>query len=318
MYSLNEGFSNSNGGAAAYGGSNMGFTMPVAPVANGYSAMPVVMGGCNNGMGGDWLGTLAIFALLFSGNRGGLFGGNDGNCAIPTIISDNVNGRFSAQSDQITAGNNSILAAISQNGIVDAVRAVGADVCAGFLQNANGFANVALENCRSTGVVTSAIADSKNAAIIETLRTQNMITESQYLSAISELRMTGKLSDCCCQIMMQLAALSAQGERQTCEIIRNNNEGVATILKQMASDKYDNLNEKYQAAIAELNSCKTNKFIEYQTDRTINTLSPRPTPSYPVFSPCQPIFNPVVSASSFCGAPGTSFGNNGCGNACGF
>ena len=264
---------------------------------SGLSASDVaVLSGANNrnndcwgGDGWGWIWILLIFGIFGGwgfGGFGGGFGGGANNPGLQGLATrSDINEGFALN------GIERSLAGITQ-GICDSTYALNSAITNGFsanqLQLCNGFNGV-----------------------------------NQGFNALQ-----AQLAQCCCdnreaigQVRYDMAAQACDTrntiQNTTRDIIDNQSAGTRAILEKLGQMEYNNLNDKYQAALSENQSLKfaasqnaQNAFItannSAQTAELIRRLGADcPQPAY-IVQPPTPVSFPVNSCGTF----------NGCGNGC--
>ena len=268
---------------------------------SGLSASDVaVLSGTNNrnndGFGGDgwgWIWILLIFGIFGGwgfGGFGGGFGGGANNPGLQGLATRaDINEGFALN------GIERSLAGITQ-GICDSTYGLTATVNNGFsanqLQLCNGFNGV-----------------------------------NQGFNALQS-----QLAQCCCDNRAAVAQVRYDMATQACDtrntiqnttrdVIDNQNAGTRAILEKLGQMEYNNLNDKYQAALSENQSLKfaasqnaQNAFItannSAQTAELIRRLGADcPQPAY-IVQPPTPVNLPVNNCGTFTGC------GNGCGGCC--
>jgi len=247
--------------------------IPTVVSGNGY--------GNNGGMWGQD-GIWAILLLALLGNRGFGFGGGYGGGGSEFVGYEL--GKTATQADIASGFNNSAVLS-SLNDLK--------------LGQANGFANVQQTLCQGfSGVnqtVLNGFAGVDNA--ICTLGYQNQ----QGFNALS-----GQLANCCCDIKGAIADVKYANERQTCDLITNQNANTQRILDYMNAEKINTLTAENVALKGKLSNEAQSRYI---TDTILDKLSPCPRPAYITCNPNTGLTYPA-------GYTQANFGN-GC-SGCGF
>lgn len=202
----------------------------------------------NNGWGNDWswIIGLAIIGALFGGNGFGFGGGNRG-------------GACATQAD-LSAGfaSNSVLSNLN-------------DI---LLSQAQGFANVQQTLCQGfSGVnatVNQGFAGVNNA--ICTLGYQ----QAQLVNGLSR-----ELGDCCCKTQVAIQDLKYANERQTCELITNQNANTRAILDYLTGEKISALQAENSGLKAQISNDRQSAYL-------LNELKPCPIPAYLTCNPNAP------------------------------
>ena len=264
---------------------------------SGLSASDVaVLSGANNrnndGWGGDgwgWIWILLIFGIFGGWGFGGFGGGFGGGANNPGL--------------QGLATRSDINEGFALNGIERSL--------AGITQGI----------CDSTYGLTAAINNGFSANQLQLCNGFNGV--NQGFNALQ-----AQLAQCCCdnreaigQVRYDMAAQACDTrntiQNTTRDIIDNQSAGTRAILEKLGQMEYNNLNDKYQAALSENQSLKfaasqnaQNAFItannSAQTAELIRRLGADcPQPAY-IVQPPTPVSFPVNSCGTF----------NGCGNGC--
>lgn len=111
------------------------------------------------------------------------------------------------------------------------------------------------------------------------------------------------MQQCCCDVKSTLLENRYLNEKQTCELINNQNSNTQRIIDYLTGEKIDTLNRKLATAENALTQCQNNAYL-------LGQIKPQPVPAYPVFP-----------TTSFAYPSGVTFGvngNNGCCNCNGF
>lgn len=229
--------------------------------------VPYVSGNYNNnGFGNGWEGLigLALVASLFGGWGGGFgFGGGRGGYGSSELFGYQL-GRTATSNDVASGFTNSEILSDLNNIIL------GQATMQGFINQ--GFAGL-------------------NTQLNNAICTLGYNTQSGF-NALSR-----ELSDCCCATKSMILENRYLNEKQTCDIITNQNAQTQRLIDLYTSDKIN-------ALTAENVSLKGRISNDAQTAAIVGALSPKqPIPAYPVFPP-----------TSFAYPTGVSFGVNG--NGC--
>ena len=222
----------------------------------------------NNGgfFGNDGIWAILLLALLGFGRGGyGLGSGNGGGEFVGYEL-----GKTATQADIASGFNNSAVLS-SLNDLK--------------LGQANGFSNVQQTLCQGFNGINTAILQSANA------------TERGFAT------LGYNLATCCCDIKGAIADVKYANEKQTYDIVVNQNNNTQRILDYLCNEKIDTLNRKLAVAENEANQLKNNAYL-------INQIKPCPIPAYVTCNPNTGLTYPQ-------GLTNVNFGNNGC-NGCGF
>lgn len=204
--------------------------------------------GFGNGNGFDDIIALAIIAMIFGWNNGGIFGGGSNGGATAGYVLQND---FATIQRQLSDGFNSI------DNALDA-------------QN-NGICNLGYTQLQLNNQLATQLADCccKTQSGIERINTQNAINTSTITSAIK---------DCCCEnemIAMQNKYDAAQANCNTLQAIDKLGD---RIIDYMAADKAQALRDENQALRLAASQQAQNNYL-------IGQLRPAPIPSYVVANP---------------------------------
>lgn len=270
--------------------------------STGYSLADIAAatGGANNrnndGFGGDgwgWIWILLIFGIFGGWGFGGFGGGFGGGANNPGL-----------------------------QGI-----ATRADINEGFALNGieRSLAGITQGICDSTYALNSAITNGFSANQLQLCNGFNGV--NQGFNALQ-----AQLAQCCCDNREAVAQVRYDMATQACDtrntiqnttrdVIDSQNAGTRAILEKLGQMEYNNLNDKYQAALSENQSLKfaasqnaQNAFItanqNAQTAELIRRLGADcPQPAY-IVQPPTPVNFPVNNCGTFTGC------GNGCGGCC--
>ena len=209
--------------------------------------VPVVSSGNNGGMFGNvgWWGIILI-ALLFGWGRGGYggFGGANGSSG---------EGAFGYQLGKL-ATTNDVASGFSTSEIMSDLN----DIILG--QN-TGFASVQQTLCQGFNGVNTAILQSANA-------TERGFAQMGY-----------NLATCCCDLKGAIADVKYANERQTCDLITNQNANTQRILDYLCAEKINSITAENVALKGQISNYN-------QTNAIISALKqPCPIPAYSVPNP---------------------------------
>lgn len=212
----------------------------IAPMGGGYNN--------NNGFGNGWEGLigLALVAGLFDGGFG--WGNGGGNGAVQGAL---------------TRGD--LCQDMNFNDLESAVRGVQQGICDGFYAMntgmLNGFGNVQQTLCQGFSGVNQAISTNG-------YETRGAIADLGY-----------RLQDCCCQQKQIALENRYLNERQTCDLITNQNANTQRIIDYMSQRDFATLQSENAALKGQLSQ-------NAQTSAIIGALSPKaPIPAYQVPNP---------------------------------
>ena len=208
--------------------------------------VPFVANNGNNGgmWGQDGIWAILLLALL--GNRGFGFGGGYGTGA-------SGEGAFGYQLGKI-ATTNDVASGFSTSEIMSDLN----DIILGQTQ---GFASVQQTLCQGFSGINTAILQSANA-------TERGFAQMGY-----------NLANCCCDLKGAIADVKYANERQTCELITNQNANTQRILDYLCAEKISGLQAE--------NSTLKGQISNYnQTNAIVSALKqPCPIPAYTVPNP---------------------------------
>ena len=209
--------------------------------------VPVVSSGNNGGMFGNdgWWGIILI-ALLFGWGRGGYggFGGASGSTG---------EGAFGYQLGKL-ATTNDVASGFSTSEIMSDLN----DIILG--QN-SGFAGIQQTLCQGFNGVNTAILQSANA-------TERGFAQMGY-----------NLANCCCDLKSAIADVKYANERQTCDLITNQNSNTQRILDYLCAEKINSITAENVALKGQISNYN-------QTNAIVNALKqPCPIPAYSVPNP---------------------------------
>ena len=209
--------------------------------------VPVVSSGNNSGMFGNdgWWGIILI-ALLFGWGRGGYggFGGANGSSG---------EGAFGYQLGKL-ATTNDVASGFSTSEIMSDLN----DIILG--QN-SGFAGVQQTLCQGFNGLNTAILQSANA-------TERGFAQMGY-----------NLATCCCDLKGAIADVKYANERQTCDLITNQNANTQRILDYLCAEKINSITAENVALKGQISNYN-------QTNAIISALKqPCPIPAYSVPNP---------------------------------
>lgn len=234
--------------------------------------VPVVTTGNNNNNGWNdwsWIIGLAVVGGIF-GNGGFGFGGNGGYNNFGIAENYALATDFATIERKIDGVN---------NGLCDGFYAQNTNML-------NGFAGVQQTLCQGFNGIERSIADTNSnlANAICTLGYQNQ----QGFNTLSS-----QLASCCCDLKTMNLENRYLNERQTCDLITNQNANTKAILDYLTNEKIESLRAENTALRGQISD-------ERLGDRIINKLSPYPSPAYVVPNPnC--CYDYSVTRNSGCG-----------------
>lgn len=214
----------------------------------------------NNGWGDwSWIVGLAIIGALFGGNGFGFGGGNRGGSACATEAS-------------LASGfaNNSILSNLN-------------DIILGQAQAIN-FSNQGFAGVNAT--VTNGFANLNTALcslgynMAEGFHgVDNAICTLGYQQSQGFFGLQSALDACCCKTQGAIADLKYANERQTCDLINNQNANTRAILDYLTNEKIEGLRAENVALKGQISNDRQSQYIVSQLRE------PCPVPSYIVPNP---------------------------------
>ena len=228
------------------------------------------------GMWGEWIWIIVLFALWQNGGFG--FGGGNGGVGANYVLATDF-ATIERKLDGVNAG------------ICDSTFALNNTINNGFfgVQNSltQGFAGI-------NNVLSNGFAGVDRAVC--TLGYQNQAGVNQ----ISNL-----IQSCCCDLKQLNLENRYLNERQTCDLITNQNANTRAILDYLSSEKISALQAENAGLKAQISNDKQSAYI-------VNALSPKcPQPAYVVQPPQE-----VTFPTNCCGTVNYANFNNGCGCGC--
>lgn len=159
----------------------------------------------------------------------------------------------------------------------------------GFGGGRGGYGAPATQADLSAGFANSEIMSDLNDILLGQASMQNFINQgfAGVNNAICTLgyqnqsgfnALSRELADCCCETQKEILNLKYATEKQTCDLITNQNANTRAILDYLTG-------EKISALQAENVALKGMISDDRQADRIINKLSPCPSPAYVVPNP---------------------------------
>lgn len=245
--------------------------------------VPYVSGNTNGNNGWNdwsWIIGLALVGGLFGGwgNGGFGFGGNRGGYG---GVADNyVLATDFATIERKLDGVN--------NGICDSTFALNNTITNG--------------NFNTINAITQA-ASGLNTALVQGFNgVDNAICTLGYNQAQLVNGLSRELSDCCCKTNLAIQDLKYSNERQTCDLITNQNNNTRAILDYLTSEKISSLQSENAGLKAQISNDRQSAYI-------IDALAPKcPQAAYVVQPPQQ-----VTFPTNCCGSVAYASYNNGCG-----
>lgn len=231
-------------------------------------------GGCNGWGGSDAWVIIILFALIFGWNRNG-FNGNGTNGG-GTVVYDTG---ASLQRGFDTSGINNKLNSIG-NGICDATFSLNNSIMQG---------NASIQSALCQGF------SGVNTAIMQNgYETRDAVNNLGYQVLNGFNTTNANLASCCCDIKTQIASASSDIQRgqdrisydmakNTCDIIRSNQDNTREILNFLTSEKISSLQAENSALTAQLSQ-------NAQTRTIIDSLLPVAKPAYITCSPYSSAF----------------------------
>lgn len=162
---------------------------------------------------------------------------------------------------------------------------------------------VATTNDVASGFNNSAVLNSLNDIKLNQANAINY--NNQGFSGLNTAILTtgnnisNQISECCCGVKSMILENRYLNERQTCDILRGQQDQTREILNYLTTEKIDTLNRKLATAEAAYSQCQNNAYL-------LGQLRPTPVPAYPVFP-----------TTSFAYPTGVTFGvGNNCNQFC--
>lgn len=225
----------------------------------------------NNGFSDwTWIIGLALVGGLFGGwgNGGFGFGGNRGGvgygtcCGTPATQADLANG-------------------FAQNTIQRGIDDIILGQAQAINYNNQGFSGLnATINAGFSGV-------------------DNAICTLGYQNQAGFNALSTQLAQCCCDTRAAIADVKYANERNTCDIIRANQDSTRAILDYLSSEKIASLQAENAGLKAQISNDRQSMYI---TDTILDKLSPCPRPAYLTCDPRLPYGYPYGVGNGCCGA----------------
>ena len=205
--------------------------------------VPYVSGNGNSGFGsGDGWWGIVLLALLFGGRGFGGFGSGNGS----------GEGSFGFQLGKL-ATSNDVASGFSTSEIMSDLNDI-------ILSQSQGFANVQQTLCQGFNGVNTAILQSANA------------TERGFAT------MGYNLANCCCEIKGAIADVKYASERQTSDLITNQNANTQRIIDYLTTEKIASLQAENVALKGRISNDQQSAYL-------LDRLTPCPRPAYVVPNP---------------------------------
>lgn len=234
--------------------------------------VPVVTTGNNNNNGWNdwsWIIGLAVVGGIF-GNGGFGFGGNGGYNNFGIAENYALATDFATIERKIDGVN---------NGLCDGFYAQNTNML-------NGFASVQQTLCQGFNGIERSIADTNS-------NISNAICTLGYQNQQGFNTLSNQLAACCCDLKTMNLENRYLNERQTCDLITNQNANTKAILDYLTNEKIESLRAENTALRGQISD-------ERLGDRIINKLSPCPSPAFIVPNPnC--CYDYSVTRNSGCG-----------------
>ena len=224
------------------------------------SEIPTVIStnGSNDGMwGSDGIWAILLLALL--GNNGFGFGGRGGYGGGYGAGSEFVGyelGKVATQADVASGFNNSAVL-----GSLNDIK----------LASQTGFAGVQQTLCQGFNGINTAILQTQNSI-------DNSVCTLGYNMQSGFNGISNQLAQCCCDTRAAIADLKYANERQTCDLIVNQNANTQKIIDYMQNEKIASLQAENVALKGRISNDQQSAYI-------IDRLSPCPRPAYVVPNP---------------------------------
>lgn len=215
--------------------------------------IPVVTNGGYNNNGGMW-GQDGIWAILLLALLGGGYGfGRGGYGGFGGASGSTGEGAFGYQLGKL-ATTNDVASGFSTSEIMSDLN----DIILG--QN-SGFAGIQQTLCQGFSGVNTAILQSANA-------TERGFAQMGY-----------NMANCCCEIKSAIADVKYANERQTCDLITNQNANTQRILDYLCAEKINSITAENVALKGQISQYA-------QTNAIVSALKqPCPVPAYTVPNP---------------------------------
>lgn len=213
--------------------------------------VPFVANSGNNGgmWGSDGIWAILLLALLGRGGFGG-YGGGYGSTG---------EGAFGWQLGRL-ATTNDVASGFSTSEIMSDLNDI-------ILGQSQGFAGVQQTLCQGFSGVNTAILQSANA-------TERGFAQMGY-----------NMANCCCDLKSAIADVKYANERQTCDLITNQNANTQRILDYLNAEKINTLTAENVALKGQISNNAQSRYI---VDTVLDKLSPCPRPAYLTCNPNAP------------------------------
>jgi len=247
--------------------------------------VPYVTGNNNNGNNGwndwSWIIGLAVVGGIF-GNGGFGFGGGFGNRGGFGIAEN-----YALATDFATIERK--LDSVS-NGICDATFSLNNTITNG--------------NFNTINAITQAAAGLNTALVQGFNGIDNAVCTLGYQNQAGFNSISREIADCCCKTNLAIQDLKYSNERQTCDLITNQNNNTRAILDYLTNEKIEGLRAENVALKGQISNDRQSAYI-------IDALAPKcPQPAYVVQPPQQ-----VTFPTNCCG--NVAYANYGNNNGCG-
>lgn len=232
--------------------------------------------GCNNsygnnglGFGNGWEGLIGL-ALVFGliggwGGNGFGFGGNRGYGAGSEALGYEL-GKVATTND--------VASGFTTNTILGVQRDQS-------LAIQSGFAGIQQTLCQGFNGVNTAMLQGFNGV-------DNAICNLGYNIQGGFNSISHQISDCCCSTKQAIADLKYSNERQTCDLIVNQNANTQKIIDYMQSEKISALQAENLALKGQISNNAQSAYI-------INQVRPLPIPAFTVANPYAPVTTPTTT-----------------------
>lgn len=218
----------------------------ISPIGTGYN---------NSGFGGGdgWWG-IVLLALLFGWGRGGNgFGGYGGSSS--EVLGYEL-GKVATTNDVASGFNNSaVLSNLN-------------DLKLGQTQ---GFASIQQTLCQGFNGINTSILQGFHGV-------DNAVCTLGYNMATGFNGVSRQIADCCCETKSAIADLKYANERQTCDLITNQNANTQRIIDFLTTEKINSLTAENVALKGRISN-------DAQTAAIVGALKPCPVPAYAVPNP---------------------------------
>lgn len=232
------------------------------------SEMPTVIstnGGSNGMWGQDGIWAILLLALLGNYGFGGRGGYGIGSPAGAEALGYEL-GKVATTNDVASGFNNSAVL-----GSLNDLK----------LGQTSGFAGIQQTLCQGFNGINTAMLQGFNGV-------DNAVCNLGYNIQGGFNSISHQISDCCCSTKQAIADLKYSNERQTCDLIVNQNANTQKIIDYMQSEKISALQAENLALKGQISNNAQSAYI-------INQVRPLPIPAFTVANPYAPVTTPTTT-----------------------